>query len=432
MERLAARLANNISPWAAVAVAALIRLILLVYGEWQDQTMVVKYTDIDYMVFTDAARFVSEGLPPYERSTYRYTPLLAYLLVPNILIHPFFGKLLFALADIFIGILIYKIMDFIIPPAAAASSSKSPSSVWTTRAQKILCMCIWLFNPFSIIVSTRGNAESLISLLVLGTIYFLFTKQIIAAAILYGLAVHFKIYPIIYALPIFLFLRTQEETKSGRHTKRESEKRNLSKFFMDYFWPNKQQALFSFISAGIFLVITSTMYLVYGYEFLQETYLYHITRTDHRHNFSVYFYHLYLSANQASSLIVGLLAFLPQIILLLSFSFRYAPNGKPSNLCFCLFLQTLAFVAFQKVCTAQYFIWYFSLLPLIIPTTTMNLLEAIVLTCGWIISMALWLQNAYYLEFEGQNTFFQVWLAGIGFFLAHLAILAETIRHHKD
>ena len=106
------------------------------------------------------------------------------------------------------------------------------------------------------------------------------------------------------------------------------------------------------------------MYILYGYTFLQESYLYHVTRTDHRHNFSVYFYQLYLegattttttaSTGGGADIVVGLLAFLPQVVLLLAYAFRYCwATATPSDLTFCVFVQTVSFVIFNKVCTVQ-------------------------------------------------------------------------------
>jgi hypothetical protein len=47
-----------------------LRLALLMYSGYQD-VQTVKFTDIDYLVFKDGSRYVSLGLSPYLRDTYR-------------------------------------------------------------------------------------------------------------------------------------------------------------------------------------------------------------------------------------------------------------------------------------------------------------------------------------------------------------------------
>ncbi|KAJ3866994.1 PIG-M-domain-containing protein [Lentinula novae-zelandiae] len=44
-----------------------------------------------------------------------------------------------------------------------------------------------------------------------------------------------------------------------------------------------------------FVLLSGFCYLIWGYPFLYESYLYHLHRLDHRHNFSPYFYLTYLT-----------------------------------------------------------------------------------------------------------------------------------------
>lgn len=240
---------DYVSIWSTCMIAFLLRICLIVYGEWQDRNMAVKYTDIDYHVFTDAARHVVEGNSPYLRLTYRYTPLLAIFLTPNITLHMCFGKVLFTLFDVLVGYLLYKIFHL-----RGCCEKRAVFASW-----------LWLFNPLSFTVSTRGNAESIMAFLVLASIYFVLVKNISMAAVFFALSVHFKIYPIIYGLP-FVLIMGGDTCNSKKPSKRTSDNvRKSSGFFTQAmaFVFHPQRVKFALIAAAIFLGLTGLLYQRY-------------------------------------------------------------------------------------------------------------------------------------------------------------------------
>ncbi len=102
--------------------------------------------------------------------------------------------------------------------------------------------------------------------------------------------------------------------------------------------------------------------LRWGYPFLYESYLYHLHRLDHRHNFSPYFYLIYLTYPSPQDPVLELpfwrrlarsplTSFLPQMILSLGAGLAFGRRKK--DLVFTWFVQTFAFVIFNKVCTSQ-------------------------------------------------------------------------------
>ncbi|KAI8348862.1 PIG-M-domain-containing protein [Blakeslea trispora] len=375
--------------------ALVLRVVLLVYGEYQDAFFTVKYTDIDYVVFTDAARYITQGQSPYLRETYRYTPLLAMLLTPNIYWFYSFGKCLFALADLLVGYLVHQIL------VMRGMSSRSA----------LKYDALWLLNPMVANISTRGNAESLLAVMVLGTLYLILTRRFFAGCGLFGLAVHFKIYPVIYAVPLLVLL-----DKDYR----------LFQFPTPFGWFTPLRLLFGLLSASVFFILTGLMYQNYGHEFLQHTYLYHVTRQDHRHNFSIWFYQLYLNIHQAQTW-MGLLAFIPQLGLVTWIGIAF---GK--DILFACFLQTFLFVTFNKVITSQYFMWYICLFPLILPSSRIRWKwRGLSMVVAWAAGQAIWLYYAYGLEFLGQNTFFSLWMAGVVFFVINCWIIVEFISQHQ-
>jgi phosphatidylinositol glycan class M len=158
----------------------------------------VRYTDIDYLVFTDAASHIAEGRSPYRRHTYRYTPFLAALLslpmgggrlqqassssyfenvVKILLSTKYFGKILFCVADAICGyiILILRARSRRSNQMVVGQQQGNDTNVYHKKKKQRISIknlspefidaLWWLYNPLPINICTRGSAEALVVLL---------------------------------------------------------------------------------------------------------------------------------------------------------------------------------------------------------------------------------------------------------------------------
>lgn len=474
-----------------------VRVGLILYGVYHDSVSKVPYTDIDYKVFTDASRHILQHGSPYDRHTYRYSPLVALMLIPNIVLHHSFGKVLFTVIDLMVALLIrlivkntlkeyecykekvLKSIPFYENQKKLTSSQKSRRKSKSRHIKNQVTneidstsdrsMLLWLYNPMTIAIATRGNCDSISGFLVLLTLYFLqCRRQYFVAGFVHGIAIHFRLYPLIYSLTLYMFLSkfsfyTTEDRRYKRHQFEGHESSELSvkqlknsdnlrrvslkddnsivepsyvrerktifqKKYLLYLIPNFEQIK---LIAGCLLslcTLTGLFYHLYGYKFLFETYLYHLIRKDPKHNFSVYFYLQYLTAWVKN---IGIwqkvLMVLPQIVLLLVFSCRYGLNKYSLN--FSILTQTIVMVIYNGVLTSQYFVWIMAVLPLCLWQINLPKHTAIFLLIIWFAAQGAWLLPAYLLEFHGQNTFLFIWIQSVSFFCANIAILGRFIMY---
>jgi len=208
----------------------------------------------------------------------------------------------------------------------------------------------------------------------------------------------------------------------------------------------KERLHLALSALGTFVALNAGMYALYGHDFLEHSFLYHLRRIDHRHNFSVYNTLLYLNssplyldsslhsdavgaaAGSGSGLQLERLAFIPQLLLsVVLIPVVLAKRDLPS----CMLAQTFAFVAFNKVCTSQYFLWYMMFLPFYLPRSSLlsSKRAGITALVAWILGQVAWLQQGYQLEFLGKSTFVPtLWASSILFFIVNAGILAVIIR----
>ena len=213
---------------------------------------------------------------------------------------------------------------------------------------------IWLLNPMVATISTRGSSEGLLGVFVTALLWAVLAKQRPLAGFLLGFAVHFKIYPFIYAASIVWFLDdTQMEVEGAAQAQSAPSLFGRMRNFL-----NPARIYLALYSLLTFASLNLLMYSMYGWPFLEHSYLYHVTRSDHRHNFSPYNTLLYLKSSPKPANVgpatqsFGLerLAFLPQLLLSAVFTpLVLAKKDLPNT----MLAQTFAFVTFNKVCTSQ-------------------------------------------------------------------------------
>lgn len=148
--------------YLVLILGLVLRIALMLYIDWHDENSApgeLKLTDIDYYVFTDGSKYMLAGGSPYERHTYRYTPLLSYLVAPSITWHRLWGKSLFVLVDAYCAYLLQHLLWL-------TSNSHTPAQIQALTA-------VWMLNPVTLNVSARGNADSIICALVLQCLLYL-------------------------------------------------------------------------------------------------------------------------------------------------------------------------------------------------------------------------------------------------------------------
>ncbi len=121
----------------------------------------------------------------------------------------------------------------------------------------MLYVAFWIYNPVTVGMSTRGSNDNIIVTLVFASIYFMLKRQYVTAGIIYGLSVHFKIYPIIYCFVFYFFIDCDRSLlAAGKPIAAITSKKG---FF------TRDRLVFTAASAGTFIGFTALFYVIYGW-----------------------------------------------------------------------------------------------------------------------------------------------------------------------
>ena len=111
---------------------------------------------------------------------------------------------------------------------------------------------LWLLNPMVATISTRGSSEGLLGVLTMALLWAVERRKIGLAGVVLGLAVHFKIYPFIYAPAIVWWMDDEHMGKGSGVEKTLAQK--LHGFI------TRERAKLVIISLSTFMCLNLVMY----------------------------------------------------------------------------------------------------------------------------------------------------------------------------
>ena len=364
------------------------------------------HTDIDYHIYTEAAQHAVDptSLNPYNRYTYRYTPLLAYIMLPNLVWAPF-GKVLFNIFDLAAIYLMKKYMNKL---------------DWLEGKKANTYLNFWIFNVYMIYINGRGSCESISLFLLVLTLYQLKVyitpgraggrqRALFIAALAYGMLVHFRLYPILFGFSVVLYINKGRILPTV----------DLFKFF--------------FYSASLFIGLFVVFRIVYGEVFAYEWALYHLVRKDPRHSQSVFWMRtMYNSGSEGEKAPINTITLVFRIALIILIAFKYK-----RNIIYAIFLQTMVFTIFNTVYTAQYAIWEIQMFPLMFTQSSLpnNKVRLGILLALWYAFMEASVICGGLYEGQGKNTLYIMhWLniAYMGFRVLAVAFIMAHAKPRSD
>jgi phosphatidylinositol glycan class M len=145
------------------------------------------------------------------------------------------------------------------PDSDVGSKNAAPASISEDdrRRRATLLVALHLLNPIVIGISTRGSSESVLTLLVLFTLFCALRGWWDWTAAMLGLSTHWKIYPVIYGVSCVGVIGMEHQQDGEKSQPRGVFPRIVR--CIDVF-VNAKTVRFATISAGTFLVLGTFVY----------------------------------------------------------------------------------------------------------------------------------------------------------------------------